>query len=212
MLEQRSTPGSAILRSWLNQLHDSGYAQVRTGAIHSEQHAPFQAVGFTTVQDLVLLHRMMPDARRPWRTTTRPVRLAKDHEIERLAEVDNAAFPEGWGLDVTAIVDAASATPRHRLSVIDDDSGVPIAYAISGRAGQAAFLQRLAVDPAAQRRGLGRLLVADNLRWAARWRVRTVAVNTQHDNDRALQLYESMGFVRRAKGLSVMQRALDGVW
>jgi GNAT superfamily N-acetyltransferase len=212
MLEQRSAPGSAVLRSWLNQLQSSGFTHVRTGAIHSEQLAPFTAVGFTTVQDLVLLHRMMPDARRPWRTTARPVRLAKEHEIDQLTAIDNAAFPVGWGLDVTAIVDAASATPRHRISVIDNDEGVPVAYAISGRAGQASFLQRLAVDPAAQHRGLGRLLVADSVRWAARWRVRTVAVNTQHDNERALQLYESMGFVRRAKGLSVMQRDLDGVW
>jgi ribosomal protein S18 acetylase RimI-like enzyme len=211
-MDQRSAPPSSVLRSWLNDLRDLGFHHVRTGAVHAEQHGPFVALGFAVAQDLVLLHRDMTAERRSWRLTTAPVRRATPDDLDRLSTLDTAAFPTGWGLDVAAITDAASATQRHRIGVIDGKDRQPVAYAISGRAGQAAFLQRLAVNPDAQQRGLGRLLVNDSLRWAARWQVHTVAVNTQHDNDRALRLYESMGFVRRPSGLTVMQRSLAGSW
>jgi GNAT superfamily N-acetyltransferase len=210
LMDQRSAPPSSILRSWLNQLHDGGFQHVRTGAVHDEQRSPFTALGFESAQELVLLHRAMNGNARPWRLRNPPVRLARPDDLARLAELDSAAFPIGWGLDTVAITDAATATPRHRIAVVDDAQRRPVAYSISGRAGQAAFLQRLAVDPAAQGSGLGRLLVDDCLRWVTRWKVHTVAVNTQSDNDRALRLYESFGFVRRQHGLTVMQRSLDG--
>jgi GNAT superfamily N-acetyltransferase len=211
-MDQRSAPPSAVIRSWLRQLQSDGFRDVRTGAIHAEQHAPFMALGFEAAQELALLHRPMPRERRSWIHRSTSVRRARPSEFGRLSALDAAAFPAGWALDVTAITDAATATPRHRIAVIDGAGGQPLAYAVSGRAGQAAFLQRLAVDPSAQHQGLGRRLVADCIGWAARWGVQTVAVNTQHDNVNALSLYQSMGFIRRPNGLTVMQRTLDGNW
>jgi ribosomal protein S18 acetylase RimI-like enzyme len=79
-----------------------------------------------------------------------------------------------------------------------------VGYAITGRAGRRGYLQRLAVDPDAQRGGIGSTLVIDALRWLRRWRSDRAMVNTQLANDRALSLYEGVGFTREASGLAVL--------
>ena len=81
---------------------------------------------------------------------------------------------------------------------------------MTGRAGPRGYLQRLAVDPDAQRCGIGSALVADALRWLKRWGAREVLVNTQEDNGGAVALYEHLGFRREAEGLAVLQRPLAG--
>ena len=48
------------------------------------------------------------------------------------------------------------------------DQGGVVGYAITGRAGEIGYLQRLAVDPGHQHEGIGTALVADGLWWAAR--------------------------------------------
>ena len=60
------------------------------------------------------------------------------------------------------------------------------AFAITGVADRVGYLQRLAVDPTAQRRGLGRTLVADSLDWMQRRGATTAMVNTAFDNNAAL--------------------------
>jgi ribosomal protein S18 acetylase RimI-like enzyme len=125
-------------------------------------------------------------------------------------EVDGAAFSEFWRLDEGGLDEALSATPTSRFRVALRD-GVPEGiggYAIVGRAGRRGFLQRLAVDPAVQGGGLGRALVLDGLAWLRRRGAERVVVNTQEANERALQLYERLGFRRQAGGLAVLKKSL----
>ena len=75
---------------------------------------------------------------------------------------------------------------------------------MTGRAGRQGYLQRLAVDPDTRRRGLGRALVVDALRWVRRTGGRSCLVNTQADNQDALVLYEACGFRRLPSGLGVL--------
>lgn len=83
------------------------------------------------------------------------------------------------------------------------------AFAITGVADRAGYLQRLAVDPSAQRHGLGRSLVADSLDWMRRRGATTAMVNTAFDNTAALALYESFGFRRRDDSLLILELRLD---
>jgi len=92
--------------------------------------------------------------------------------------------------------------------VLDDDRIV--AFAISGRDAGLGFLQRLAVDPAHQRAGLGQRLVLDSLRWAARWRCHRVLVNTHVENEPALTLYARTGFVHLDEQLVVLEHPMAG--
>ena len=91
------------------------------------------------------------------------------------------------------------------------DDGAVVGYAITGRAGSIGYLQRLAVLPDHQRRGIGYALVIDGLLWARRRGSTSLLVNTQETNEAAVRLYERMGFQREAYGLAVLERPLRGL-
>jgi ribosomal-protein-alanine N-acetyltransferase len=145
-------------------------------------------------------------------------RIAGDHNLVRgrrrdagsVLAIDAAAFPSFWRLDQVGLDDALSATPSVRYRVAVDGDGAPVGYAVTGRAGPRGYLQRLAVHPAAQGRGIGGALVIDALRWLRRWSAREALVNTQEDNGTALALYERLGFEREPEGLAVLRRELGG--
>ncbi len=81
---------------------------------------------------------------------------------------------------------------------------------MTGRAGTVSYLQRLAVRPDQQRRGMGSALVLDALHWAQRRGATSTLVNTQESNRSALALYEHLGFVREPDGLDVLELPLRG--
>lgn len=59
-----------------------------------------------------------------------------------------------------------------------------------------AFVQTIAVAPAAQGQGLGARLLTDLLEEAARRRQRTVSLEVRADNEAAQRLYAAHGFTR----------------
>jgi ribosomal protein S18 acetylase RimI-like enzyme len=81
-------------------------------------------------------------------------------------------------------------------------------YAICGSAGRRGYVQRLAVDPAAQGRGTGRRLLLDGLDWLAGRGAAKVFVNTQTTNLAALSLYRGVGFCPEPVGLAVLSAVL----
>jgi GNAT superfamily N-acetyltransferase len=159
--------------------------------------------------------RVLPGAEPPDGALRRSYRSDR----ERVLELDRLAFDPFWRLDDSGLDEALAATPHTRFRVAMTPPGgnggvavvgTVVGYAITGRAGRRGYLQRLAVHPDAQGQGLGLLLVADALRWLRRWRTDRAMVNTQLANDRALALYEGVGFRREPSGLSVLGRELDG--
>ena len=200
---------ASLLRTWLNELRRTGYEHVRSGALNQASCRGYEAIGFTPVQSLALLRSALTSRGAPHGGD---VRLRKGHygELPELAVVDRQAFQTGWGLDAISIEDAMNATPAHRLRVaVDASTNEILGYSVAGRAGRAGFFQRLAVDPMAQRRGIGTRLVVDAQSWARRWRATSMTVNTQVDNAAALHLYTSCGFELLDERLTVMQRSLD---
>ena len=229
LYQQQRLPTLTDLLRWTDRLTELGYTTVRTTALAVPAGVRAEAAGFHSIQELVLLEHT--DPRHPPRTstatctttcttttttstTTTPTCTTTCTTTQRLvvgqhaaaSEVDVAAFTEEWGLEPLAIDAVCAATPRFRAR----SAGEPMsAYALSGRDAKQGFLQRLAVTPAQQRRGLGRALVLDSLQWLARWRVHRVLVNTPTDNYPALALYEQVGFRRMSERLRVYERALQ---
>lgn len=188
-------------------LQDRGIDRVLTAALPPAEQEPFLARGFSVRERLHLLAHDLdalpvgPDLlstrlRRGWR---------RDYPL--VLAVDDRAFPAFWRFDRDALVDARGATPSSQFRVAE--AGEVVGYAITGRAGDTAYLQRLAVDPSHQGLGIGTTLVIDALGWARARRVGRVLVNTQIDNHGAVALYEHLGFRRLADGLAVLERVLD---
>lgn len=213
----------------LEHLASSGYRSVITPALHPEEARAYFANGFEEFDSLIVLGHTLDDV--PARSgandaphgpgsdgrSDRPtvggtvLRRARRRDLPRVFELDRRAFPPQWRLDRNGLVEARRATTHVHFRVAEDGPTGErthervIGYAISGRTGPTAFLQRLAVDPDHSGRGTGSALVVDGLRWAARHRCSNLLVNTQTTNHRALGLYERLGFVRSSTRLVVLR-------
>lgn len=205
----RGRPSTAAVERSVATLEASGYRAVITPALGPADAAPFVDAGFEVHERLHLLRSVLADA--PSSVDVVPIRRARRADRARVLVLDAVAFSPFWRLDERGLADALRATPSARLRVIDRPDGDvgAAAYCVTGRAGTRGYLQRLAVDPAHQRRGMGSALVTDAVRWLRRWGAREVLVNTQEGNGAALGLYEAMGFTRQSEGLTVLWRGLD---
>ncbi len=192
---------------------ENGYHGAYTSALNRPEAEAFSDAGFTLERELHLLvldivgwqrrdhHfadrtgiiRRLPHLRQ--------TRVARSNEYSELLEIDRAAFDDFWRFDQAAMRDAITATPMARVAV-NTGRGTS-GYHITGRSGEHGYIQRLAVRPQRQSDGVGRTLLVDALAWLQRHRVRVAHVNTQLDNERALGLYESEGFVNQPDRLSV---------
>jgi len=140
----------------------------------------------------------------------RDPRLRRGLRFDRPAalRIDERAFPPFWQLDRRGLREALTATPVSRFRVAGTTEVV--GYAVTGRSLDRGYLQRLAVDPAHQGKGLATSLVLDALWWSRRRGSSALFVNTQEGNHRAIALYERLGFERQDEGLAVLHRALAG--
>jgi len=202
-----SRPSPALIERCLTGLADQGYRTVLTPALTWQECQPFLAASFTVHERLHLLRRELLELPDPRPTPVR-LRRGRRRDLPAVLAVDADAFDPFWRFDADSLTDARRATPSTRFRVAGE--GSILGYAVTGRAGSVGYLQRLAVHPRHQRRGLGRALVGDALRWAARRGATTMLVNTQEANRPALALYEALGFVREEHGLVVLQRPLTG--
>lgn len=121
-----------------------------------------------------------------------------------MLDIDHRAFEPFWRFDHASLKEARRATPTSRFRVARIGDSV-VGYAVTGRAGERGYLQRLAVDPSHFGHGLGSALVNDAMSWLSRRGSSTILVNTQERNIRALSLYEHLGFVRQPAGLLVLR-------
>jgi ribosomal protein S18 acetylase RimI-like enzyme len=193
---------SASVERLLDRVRAAGYREVVTNALAPAATLPLVDAGFAVRGRLrVLVHdfaNLPPMSNR--------TRRGRRNERNAILAADQAAFDEFWHLDADGLREAARATPSSHLRVTRETG--PLGYALFGRAAADGYVQRLAVRPEAQGRGLGAALVTDGCNWLRRRGAVRAYVNTQSDNDRAYELYERVGFRPLPVGLCVLGRAL----
>jgi ribosomal protein S18 acetylase RimI-like enzyme len=198
-LQGTDAPPLRALERLLQTLRDAGFREVVTNALAPGTSLPFVDVGFAVKGRLHLLtHDLTSLPEASGRT-----RKATKRDDARIVAVDQAAFDEFWRFDAIALREAERATPKARTLVAPHEERFE-GYALFGRSGSTGYIQRLAVAPTAQHGGLGRALLGDGLRWMQAQSASRAMVNTQEDNERALNLYTSMGFTQLPVGLCVL--------
>jgi ribosomal protein S18 acetylase RimI-like enzyme len=212
LLDHHMQPSGADVIGWIDEAAANGARVVRTGALFPNAVPAFLDAGFHVVDTLTLLARYLDDAapnnfRRPSRSESIRLRRLRPGMLHDAAEIDRRSFSTPWANDSAALADILRATPYHRSRCVSID-GRMAGFSISGRADRAGYVQRLAVDPSARRRGIARHLLADALRWMRRRDITRALVNTGTDNRSALALYEGFGFERQPGSLVVLERAL----
>ncbi|CAN5516148.1 hypothetical protein BH10ACT1_BH10ACT1_06270 [soil metagenome] len=207
----RPGPSADAVAAELHDLRERGLRRVLTGALHQAELGPFVANGFVEHERLHLLRHDLVTV--PFATASEPVRMRRAWRRDQptVLEIDERAFDAFWALDRRGLDDAVRATPVSRFRVSTDGRNGPITgYAVTGRAADRGYLQRLAVDPSRHRAGIGRALVVDGLTWLKRSGARVAVVNTQERNAGALALYRDCGFVDEPAGLTVLRLELAG--
>ena len=194
---------------------ERGVETLRTSALFPLSAQRFASAGFTVVDTLRLLRVDLGGASvrsliSAGRLLRRPrVATMRRRHYEAAAHVDRAAFGLQWGHDAAELDEIRYATPRHRGRCRLESSGWFArdlhAFAVSGASTEHGYLQRLSVEPVHQRRGLGRELTLDALRWMVSQGLPDCLVNTSVENTPALALYDSVGFSPLRDHLSVMQ-------
>lgn len=173
-----------------------------TPALDQRDAVPFLEAGFVLLERLHLLSRPLHE---PPPTPSRSLKPGRTWHRRAVLDIDRRAFEPFWQFDEMSLREARTATPSSRFRVAIADR-VPVGYAVTGKAGNRGYLQRLAVDPDHEGEGLGTALVNDSLGWLHERGVRVVMVNTQERNQRALALYEHLGFRSDPAGLVVLER------
>jgi ribosomal protein S18 acetylase RimI-like enzyme len=209
LLDHQMVPTHAHVQAWIEAARQRSARAVRTGALFAGSAIAFERAGFSPIDRLALLELDLgaPSAGMQARARRRPRRL-RSEQFDAAAAVDRRAFGAPWGNDREALADVLAATPRHRARWMPADRTLA-AFAISGVANSTGYLQRLAVEPAHQGQGHGRTLAVDAVAWMRRRGATLAMVNTAHDNERALGLYGSLGFRRRADSLVILELALE---
>lgn len=223
-------PSASDLETWIEQVRgDPSFSTIRTSALFPRAAERFAEAGFAVADTLALLRADLDQpsllaslaAGTPDGASTASIR---PHEYAAAARIDQAAFGREWGHDAEELQQVRHATPACQVRVrflrtprwrrgplsMPVRSREVAAFAIAGASTEHGYLQRLSVDPAAQREGHGRALTLDALRWMARRRLRDCLVNTSIDNAAALALYESTGFRRMTEHLQVLELDLRG--
>jgi GNAT superfamily N-acetyltransferase len=164
--------------------------------------APWEQAGFTPYARLILMRRDLDGL-------PAPDHLVATGDLRDLGEalrLDQAAFDSFWCFDRTALLEAVQATAHRAIHLVRRPGGGLTGYAITGRGGSLAYLQRVAVDPAWQGRGLGRSLVRASAAWAEAEGCTTLLLNTPEGNASAAALYASEGFRTATRDLAVLAR------
>jgi ribosomal-protein-alanine N-acetyltransferase len=152
--------------------------------------AHLRAYGFMPLADvitLVKLDRAIPETNAKG-ITLRPI---SDADIPAVIAVDRAAFAPHWWQGETAMLRRKAAASHFVVGeamegvvgYIEGESLLPLAH-----------INRIAVHPRYQGRGVGALLLHDALDVFWRLGAERVTLNTQSDNDSSQRLYRRFGF------------------
>lgn len=156
--------------------------------------------GFHAHADMALMRRSLDRVTAPDHLVLR----GSEDDLDEALRIDHAAFDDFWRFDRRAIIEALEATPQSVMHVVRNaDEGLS-GYAVTGMGHGVAYLQRVAVEPNVQGRGIGRSLVRSAACWARRQGARVIMLNTPTENSAAMGLYESEGFVTLPEPLAVL--------
>ena len=119
------------------------------------------------------------------------IRPMNENDLAMVAKIDAAAFIPLWQNSQTLL---EIAFRRAAIATIAEFDGKTVGYQISTGTIDGGHLARLAVNPVAQKNGVGTALLRDIMIQFKRRGARSLTVNTQSDNLPSLSLYQKAGF------------------
>lgn len=194
--------GKAFLAACSSKILECGAPSVLSPPLPASSIRTWQSSGYDTFIRLALMRLSLDEQPRP--PDHLVVEVGTDR-LDELLEIDAAAFSSFWRFDRLGLTEAMEATSRSSILIIRDADGHPAGFAIVGFGSAISYLQRVAVHPSWQGCGMGRSLVRVAARKARDAGARVMLLNTQLDNEAAMRLYESEGYVRLPEPLFLLR-------
>jgi len=122
---------------------------------------------------------------------------AAKRDIKPMAKVFQRAFAPNGPSDPVEYLRSARHDPSHRLTVAKNLNGRIAGFIITdfnSFSKNSLYVDQLAVDPDFQGHGIGRKLMKQAEDIALKQGFNAVALHVRKDNDKAISLYESMGY------------------
>jgi mycothiol synthase len=144
-------------------------------------------------------HRPVPDG-----YTVRKMTNSAD-DIQRLMEVQNAAFAGSWGYEANTIADIEAslrmpATGPEWVKIVDDSDGNTAGYVWTefepSDGMSIGYIGMVGVDPAHRRRGLGSVVSAAGVKHLRDAGAGVIKLEVDRDNKAARRVYKDLGFSR----------------
>jgi ribosomal protein S18 acetylase RimI-like enzyme len=208
------TVTTSLVEEWADATASSTFQRVRTSAVAPTTAEALMGHGFFVRQELEFLVSELDVADladTPQSDGAAAWRIGRVRPSDAV-RIDVAAFGDEWALDAAAFAHSCNATRNSRArgarrGTLPRPAGLgrALGYCLTGVSEDTSYLQRLAVVPAAQRRGVAGALIADSMRWAATQGARRMFVNTDIANVGALSLYQRWGFESVGYHLRVME-------
>lgn len=117
-------------------------------------------------------------------------------DVEVAHALEAGLFPDAWSVET--FWSELARVPESRYYLVAEDDGALVGYAGLAVVGNQADVQTLAVAPAAQGQGLGRLLLDALLDEGRRREATEVLLEVRADNEKAQAFYRRAGFERIA--------------
>ncbi|MCO5175430.1 MAG: GNAT family N-acetyltransferase [Thermomicrobiales bacterium] len=184
---------------------------VASEQVERRRTAFYVGARFEPIEDIIIYEMSRVRARAPRSGDLRfvPLQIENLVMLEELIRLDNAAFPWLWWNSEDEFREYASA-PGVEIQVGYDESRRAVAYVGTTRFRNWGHLDRIAVNPEIQGRGLGRVALDFAVSSLASAGASRVGLSTQSRNVRSRALYESYGFHRSSShDYRVFGRLLD---
>ncbi|NQV06356.1 GNAT family N-acetyltransferase [bacterium] len=194
--------GSAFLDDCAYALRGLGADGVLSPPVTDTARKMWEDAGFHFHAMLHLLRRELDDLPTP----DHLVALGSPSDMREMLRIDGEAFDAFWRFDKRAIQEALTATPNAAIHIVRRPNNTLAGFSITGLGTAISYLQRVAVDPQWQGRGIGRSLIRTSALWARRNHAQAIVLNTQTENTAAIALYESEGYRVLREELAVLRK------
>jgi ribosomal-protein-alanine N-acetyltransferase len=113
-------------------------------------------------------------------------------DLNDVMAIEMASFPSPWSCKL--FEEEIGRTFSDAVVVVEEPGGEVVGYSICWTVGEESHLLNIAVRPDARGRGIGRALLKECLRRAARAGARRIFLEVRPSNQQAIRIYRREGF------------------
>lgn len=198
----------SLLRDSTTTLAQAGVASLWALADGAGWIEPYlRDCGMRVEDEVITLEARLPPRHAPSPARSQiSLEAIGDHDVAGVAALDARAFGDPWRYSTVTLGREIRASSFSRLARLD---GQIAGYASGVARGRHGHINRIAVDPANQGRGLGRDLLGEMISGLRTLGVDRITLNTQRSNVISQRLYRTAGFRQTGNPLPVYHRPLS---